>query len=107
MLKQYKKRQQIQSWQLGRSETVVFSVFTERYVETNALRKRLKKHFKAAGVSDIGFHGFRHIYATIMLCSGIEPKYLQYRLGHSNISMTLDTYCSCYQRGSKKSRLNI
>ena len=37
-----------------------------------------------------------------MLCSGIEPKYLQYRLGHSNISMTLDTYCSCYQRGAKK-----
>ena len=109
MLKQYKKRQQVQSWQLGRSEivVVVFSVFTERYVETNALRKRLKKHFKAAGVSDIGFHGFRHIYATIMLYSGMEPKYLQYRLGHSNISMTLDTYCSCYQRGSKKSRLNI
>ena len=107
MLKQYKKRQQVQSWQLERSETVVFSVFTERYVETNALRKRLKKHFKAAGVSDIGFHGFRHTHATIMLYSGIEPKDLQYRLGHSNISMTLDTYCSCYQRGSKKSRLNI
>lgn len=46
MLKQYNKRQQIQSWQLGRSETVVFSVFTERYVETNALRKRLKNILK-------------------------------------------------------------
>lgn len=29
MLKQYKNRQQVQSWQLGRSEKVVFSVFTE------------------------------------------------------------------------------
>lgn len=102
MLKQYKKRQQVQSWQLGRSETVVFSVFTERYVETNALRKRLKKHFKAAGVSDIGFHGFRHTHATIMLYSGIEPKDLQYRLGHSNISMTLDTYVHATKEGAKK-----
>lgn len=32
MLKQYKNRQQVQSWQLGRTETVVFSVFTEKYL---------------------------------------------------------------------------
>ncbi|MGC4387380.1 site-specific integrase, partial [Streptococcus suis] len=41
MLKQYKKRQQVQSWQLGRSETVVFSVFTEKYAYASKLRKRL------------------------------------------------------------------
>lgn len=92
LLKQYKNRQQVQSWQLGRSETVVFSVFTEKYAYACNLRKRLNKHFKAAGVPDIGFHGFRHTHATIMLYAGIEAKDLQYRLGHSNISMTLDTY---------------
>ncbi|MFD3122681.1 tyrosine-type recombinase/integrase, partial [Streptococcus agalactiae] len=51
MLKQYKNRQQVQSWQLGRSETIVFSVFTEKYAYSCNLRQRLKKHLKAAGVT--------------------------------------------------------
>ena len=37
-----------------------------------------------------------------MLYSGIEPKDLQYRLGHSNISMTLDTYVHATKEGAKK-----
>ena len=31
LLKQYKKRQQVQSWQLGRSEGIVFTPFTTKY----------------------------------------------------------------------------
>lgn len=60
MLKQYKNRQQVQSWQswqLGRYETVVFSVFTEKYAYACNLRQRLNKHFKAAGVANVSFHG--------------------------------------------------
>lgn len=102
LLKQYKNRQQVQSWQLGRTETVVFSVFTTRYAYACLLRKRLQKHFKAAGVPDISFHGFRHTHATIMLYAGIEAKDLQHRLGHSNISMTLNTYVHATQEGAKK-----
>lgn len=102
LLKQYKNRQQMQLWQLGRSETVVFSVFTTKYAYACNLRKRLQKHFKNAGVPDIGFHGFRHTHATIMLYAGIEVKDLQHRLGHSTISMTLDTYVHATQEGAKK-----
>ncbi|MEY8463320.1 tyrosine-type recombinase/integrase [Streptococcus merionis] len=102
MLKQYQKRQRIQSMQLGRYEKVVFSVFTTKYAYACNLRKRLQKHFKAANVHDIGFHGFRHTHATIMLYAGIEAKDLQYRLGHSNISMTLNTYVHATQEGAKK-----
>lgn len=102
MLKQYKNRQQVESWQLKRSETVVFSPFTQKYAYSGSLRKRLQKHFTTAGVPDIGFHGFRHTHATIMLYAGIEPKDLQYRLGHSNISMTLDIYVHATQEGAKK-----
>ena len=83
LLKQYKKRQQVQSWQLGRSESIVFTPFTTKYAYACLLRKRLQGHFKDAGVPDISFHGFRHTHATIMLYAGIEAKDLQYRLGHS------------------------
>ena len=102
ILKQYKKRQQLQSWKLGRSESIVFTPFTTKYAYACLLRKRLQSHFKAAGVPDISFHGFRHTHATIMLYAGIEAKDLQYRLGHSNISMTLNTYVHATKEGAKK-----
>lgn len=103
MLKQYKNRQQVQSWQLGRSETVVFSVFTEKYAYACNLRRRLNKHFKNAGVTNVSFHGLRHTHATIMLYAGIQPKDLQHRLGHSDISMTLNTYVHATKEGAQKS----
>ena len=102
LLKQYKKRQRVQSWQLGRSESIVFTPFTTKYAYACLLRKRLQSHFKGAGVPDISFHGFRHTHATIMLYAGIEAKDLQYRLGHSNISMTLNTYVHATKEGAKK-----
>lgn len=102
LLKEYKKRQQIQAWQLGRSVSIVFTPFTTKYAYACLLRKRLQVHFKAASVPDISFHGFRHTHATIMLYAGIEAKDLQYRLGHSNISMTLNTYVHATKEGAKK-----
>lgn len=105
MLKQYKNRQQVQSWQLGRSEKVVFSVFTEKYAYACNLRRRLDKHFKNAGVTNVAFHGLRHTHATIMLYAGIQPKDLQRRLGHSDISMTLNTYVHATKEGAQKSAL--
>ena len=102
LLKEYKKRQQIQAWQLGRSVSIVFTPFTTKYAYACLLRKRLQGHFKNAGVPDVSFHGFRHTHATIMLYAGIEAKDLQYRLGHSNISMTLNTYVHATKEGAKK-----
>ena len=38
------------------------------------------------------FHDLRHTHATILIAEGIHPKVFQERLGHTNISVTLDTY---------------
>lgn len=32
------------------------------------------------------------LYATLLLISGVNPKVVSERLGHSSISVTLDTY---------------
>jgi integrase len=37
-------------------------------------------------------HGLRHTRATLALQSGVHPRVVQERLGHANISITLDTY---------------
>jgi integrase len=51
-----------------------------------------QEHVKAAGLPRIRLHDLRHTHATLALQAGIHPKVVSERLGHSNISITLDTY---------------
>ncbi len=51
-----------------------------------------KPLLKKAGLPDIRFHDLRHTSATLLLSAGVHPKIVQERLGHSQISVTLDTY---------------
>jgi integrase len=37
-------------------------------------------------------HGMRHTMATVLLATGVHPKVVQERLGHSSIQATLDRY---------------
>ena len=54
--------------------------------------EELKKLLKKAGLPDVRFHDLRHSTATLLLSKGVHPKVVQEILGHSEISMTLDTY---------------
>lgn len=38
------------------------------------------------------FHALRHTHATSLMDAGINPKIVKERLGHSNVSITLQTY---------------
>lgn len=102
MLKQYKHRQVQEAWQLGRSETVVFSDFINEYPNNRTLQTRLRTHFKRADVPNIDFHDFRHTHASLLLNSGIPYKELQHRLGHSQLSMTMDIYSHLSKENAKK-----
>ena len=44
------------------------------------------------GIHDFSFHDLRHTHATLLLAKGVNPKIVQERLGHSTITLTLDTY---------------
>jgi integrase len=45
-----------------------------------------------AGVRPIKFNDARHTHAVLMLKQGINPRVVQERLGHSSLSVTLNTY---------------
>ena len=60
--------------------------------KSNFVRKVFKPLLKKAGLPDIRFHDLRHTSATLLLAQGVHPKVVQERLGHSQISLTLDTY---------------
>ena len=44
------------------------------------------------GFPRIRFHDLRHSQATQLLASGVHPKVVQERLGHSTIAVTMDIY---------------
>ena len=102
MLKAYKIRQIQEAWKIGKTETVVFSDFIHEYPNNRTLQTRLRTHFKRANVTNIGFHGFRHTHASLLLNSGIPYKELQHRLGHSTLSMTMDIYSHLSKESTKK-----
>ena len=60
--------------------------------KTNLLRRSFRPLLERAGLPRIRFHDLRHTSATLLLAEGVHPKVVQERLGHSNISLTLDTY---------------
>ena len=52
----------------------------------------VKKICKGTGMRHRNPHDLRHTYATIMLMAHQSPAYVQKQLGHSSISITVDTY---------------
>ncbi|WP_105142887.1 tyrosine-type recombinase/integrase [Streptococcus suis] len=101
MMKEYRRRQIQEAWTLGRSETIVFSDFIHDYPEDKTLGNRLTTRLRNIGLPNIGFHGFRHTHASLLLNSGIPYKELQHRLGHSRISMTMDIYSHLSKENAK------
>lgn len=93
LLKQYKNRQRLQFMAIGsKAPSVVFASTTLLYASSDVRTKALRNRCREIGIPPFNFHAFRHIHASLLLNAGISYKELQYRLGHSTISMTLDTY---------------
>lgn len=61
-------------------------------INPHYIGKRFAQLVKKYNFKKIRFHDLRHSHATMLLKANIHPKIVSKRLGHSSISITLDTY---------------
>jgi len=95
ILQKHKAEQEIQAQEFGEGfnpyHLIVFrsngTPFTAAMLQNN-----FKAALKKAGLPDIRFHDLRHTNATLLLKQGVAMKTVSFMLGHSGISVTLDTY---------------
>lgn len=94
-LRQHRARQL--QWRLEaiawEDNDLVFANEVGRPIEAqNLMRRSFYPLLERAELQRMRFHDLRHTAATLMLAQGIHPKVVQEMLGHSTVSLTLDTY---------------
>lgn len=57
---------------------------------------------KANKLPLVRFHDLRHSHASLLVKLGVQPKVISERLGHSNISITMDLYSHVYEETDKE-----
>jgi integrase len=56
------------------------------------VHREFKAILTAANLPAVRFHDLRHTAATLLLAQGVDPRTIMETLGHSQISLTLNTY---------------
>ena len=61
-------------------------------VQPDILTKNFRSMVRELAMPPLSFHGLRHAFATMALQAGMNPKIVSEALGHSSVTITLDTY---------------
>ncbi len=95
LLRKHNTDQQAQRILLGKSladSDLVFGNIDGKPLDPGVISHNCARVLKRAQLPHIRFHDLRHTHATLLLKAGVHPKIVSERLGHANISITLDTY---------------
>ena len=93
------EQMQIATNQKNNDEQLLFKPQNCKYVRhsnvNNELKRILKKEFN---ITDISTHSLRHTFGTRCIESGMAPVVVQRLMGHKDISITLNTYTSVFDK---------
>ena len=85
-----------------------FSQYIQKHLKTHEMQSELyvSRKFReicnSIGIKNPILYRLRHTFATNHFTLGTQPKIVQHWLGHSQISMTLDTYTDIDKTSSKE-----
>jgi Phage integrase family len=71
---------------------LVFTSSIGTPLESRNVTRAFKALLTAATLPNIRFHDLRHSCATLLLAQGVNPRVVMETLGHSQVSLTLNTY---------------
>jgi integrase len=94
-LRQHRARQLEERLALGAGyadEDLVVCLVDGRPLHPKTLSYYFERESKRLELPKIRLHDLRHTHATLALKAGVHPRVVQERLGHANVSITLDTY---------------
>lgn len=95
MLLEHKKNQLIQKMKykdIYKDNNLVFCNKLGAYLVDSTVTRQYKNILKKNNIPEKKFHDMRHTFATRLFELGEDPKTVQELLGHSTVSMTLNTY---------------
>lgn len=78
--------------QLWQDWNLIFTTPKGTPLEPSNLNGRLHKLLDGAGLPRQGMHSLRHCCASLLLSQGIPARIVMEQLGHSQITLTMDTY---------------
>ena len=71
---------------------LVFTSSLGTALDERNVRRTFKNVLRTANLPDLRLHDLRHTTATLLLSQGVHPRIVMETLGHSQVSLTLDTY---------------
>ncbi|MBC1616387.1 site-specific integrase [Listeria booriae] len=90
----YKKEQEaaFQDWEADNPDNSVFWKMSKARLTPEGIYKYLKQACKRADIPRITPHGLRHTHVVSLIEAKADIKYISTRLGHSDITTTLNFY---------------
>jgi len=95
VLREHHEKQTLDRAMLGislKDDDLVFSGLEGKPLLPNSVTHAWIKLVRRTGLKGVRLHDARHSHASLMLKAGTHPKIVQERLGHSSVTITLDTY---------------
>ena len=71
---------------------LVFTTAKGTPLDTSNILHHFQEVLKTAGLPRVRFYDLRHTHASLLIAEGVHPKKIAERLGHSSITLTMDTY---------------
>ncbi len=103
----YKTILELQKLKIQSKYKLIFPNKKGKYSRLSNIGDKLNQAIKETNIKKIRVHDLRHTHASLLFASGANIKYVQTRLGHTDIKTTLNIYTHVTQDTKEKALSNF